>query len=106
MEKEQPYKRVLDKVSADLPIFILHVSGHLACANSAAMELAWITADTPDPPGGVIGRLCKDNEPSGYFEEAGMQIIQAVIAPFIKVDPIKMTDEMQEIYLKNGVTTV
>lgn len=69
-EEMHPDKRVLDRVNSNIPIFILHVSGHLACANSAALELAHITAKTPDPEGGMIGRLPDGGEPSGYVEEA------------------------------------
>lgn len=105
-ENAQPDKRVLDKVSTDIPIFILHISGHLACANSAAMKLAAITADTPNPPGGVIGRLDGSGEPSGYLEEAGMRTVQAAIAPHIKVNPMKLIKQMKKAYLENGVTTV
>lgn len=105
-EEMHPDKRVLDRVSSDLPIFILHVSGHLACANSAALELAHITAQTPDPEGGVIGRLPDSHEPSGYVEEAAMQILQLAIMPRIKVDYTKMLRNMQETYISRGVTTV
>lgn len=101
----QPDKRVLDQVSTKIPIFILHISAHLACANSAALALAQITASTPDPADGVIGRLPDSMEPNGYLEEAGMQMLQAAIAPMIKADPVKMMEHMQKIYLENGVTT-
>ena len=105
-ENAQPDKRVLDQVSAEIPIFILHISGHLACANSAALELAHITADTPDPEGGVIGRLANGQEPSGYVEEAGMRPIQLAVMPRVKTDYAQMLCKMQEIYISNGITTV
>lgn len=104
-EGGQPDKRVLDQISTKIPIFILHISAHLGCANSAALALAQITASTPDPTGGVIGRLSDSMEPSGYLEEAGIQILQAAIAPMMKADPVKMMKHMQKTYLENGVTT-
>lgn len=104
-EGAQPDKRVLDRVSSNIPIFILHISGHLACANSAALKLAGITADMPDPQGGVIGRL-DDNEPSGYVEESGMNLLQQAVMPRIKMDYGKMMSRMQEIYIEHGITTV
>ena len=105
-EQAQPDKRVLDQVSTTLPIMILHVSGHLACANSKALELAGIHADTPNPAGGVIGRLEDGKEPSGYLEEAGMMTLQFALKDMIKVDQQKLLMNMQKSYIENGITTV
>lgn len=105
-EQAQPDKRVLDQVSGEIPIFILHVSAHLACANSAALRLAGITDETEDPQGGVIGRLPGSREPSGYLEEAGMQLIQKGIASRMKIDLKAMLAGVQHKYLENGVTTI
>ena len=44
-EQAQPDKRVLDQVSTEIPILILHVSAHLACANdTSADDLAFLLA--------------------------------------------------------------
>lgn len=105
-EYAQPDKRVLDRVSKEIPIFILHVSAHLACANTAALALAGITAETEDPQGGVIGRIPGTREPSGYLEEAGMQLLQKGIASRIKPDIKAMLGGVQKKYLENGITTI
>ena len=105
-ENAQPDKRVLDQVSKDIPIFILHVSAHLACANSAALALAGITAETEDPQGGVIGRIPETGEPSGYLEEAAMQLIQKSVVSRMKIDVKAMFGGVQRAYLENGVTTI
>jgi len=47
----------LDPISPENPAFILNASGHVAYVNSRALELAGITRDTPDPPGGSFGRF-------------------------------------------------
>lgn len=104
-EGGQPDKRILDQVSTEIPIMILHVSAHLACVNSKALELAGITKATPDPQGGVIGRLEGGTEPNGYLEEAGMKLVQESIAGRLKVDINELLSSMQDIYIKNGVTT-
>lgn len=105
-EEAHPDKRVLDQVSANIPVFILHISGHLACANSVALALAQITEATPDPEGGMIGRLPGGSEPSGYVEETAMQPLQLAVMPRVKADYAQMLQNMQEIYIKNGITTV
>ncbi len=104
-EDAQPDKRVLDLVTDTIPVFILHISAHLACANSTALSLAGIDKATPDPQGGVIGRL-DGGEPSGYVEEAGMNLLQKAILPRVQADYEKMLWKMQEVYIDHGITTV
>lgn len=68
-ELRAPTKEELDEVSRDIPVAIVHQSGHMVCINTAAMEKIGYTADTPNPPGGVIQRKDGSNEPSGVLEE-------------------------------------
>lgn len=105
-EESHPGKAVLDKVSQEIPILIMHVSGHLGCANSALLKLAGIDASTPDPEGGRIGRIANSKEPDGYLEEAGMLQVQAVIMKKMKAGVKDMIKGMQKVYIENGVTTV
>ncbi|WP_170452590.1 amidohydrolase [Ruegeria arenilitoris] len=63
-----PTRSELDAVSRDVPIMIIHQSGHLGVGNSKALELAGITAETENPPGGVI-RKDEAGEPNGVLEE-------------------------------------
>lgn len=44
----------LDKVSTDVPIFIVNQSGHIGYVNHKALEIAGVTEKTPNPPGGGI----------------------------------------------------
>ena len=68
-EERHPTRDDLDAVSTEIPIYILHQSGHLGVANSKALEIARITADSPDPAGGVIRRREGSSEPNGVMEE-------------------------------------
>ncbi len=105
-EEAQPAKCVLDRVSTTIPILILHVSGHLACVNSAMLDLAGINSSTPDPQGGKISRVPGTQEPDGYLEETAMQIAQAQIGKRMKVSLGKLLSGMQKTYIEHGVTTV
>ncbi|NQZ46937.1 MAG: amidohydrolase, partial [Erythrobacter sp.] len=67
-EVRHPTREDLDEISTDVPILIVHQSGHLGVANSKALELAGITADTENPAGGVIQRGA-NGEPNGVLEE-------------------------------------
>lgn len=105
-EEGHPDKQILDQVSTEIPIFILHISAHLACANSKALELANIDANTPNPEGGVVGRLPDGKEPSGYLEETGMSLVQKAVMGRVKINVSAVMASMQETYIKNGITTV
>lgn len=105
-EQAQPDKTVLDQVSTAIPIFIMHVSAHLACANSAALKLSGITGDTPNPDGGMIGRMADGKEPSGYLEEAAMQLMQKAVIRRFKPKILQMLGNIQKKYLENGITTI
>jgi len=67
-ELRHPTRQDLDDVSRDVPVVIIHQSGHLGVANSKALELAGITAASEAPPGGVIQRD-KTGAPNGVLEE-------------------------------------
>src|SRR5262249_9946497 len=64
----------LDAVAPNIPVYLSHVSGHLAVANRAALKAAGIDANTPDPPGGVIERDAK-GEPTGIVKDRAMNLI-------------------------------
>lgn len=68
-EQRHPTRHDLDRVSEDIPILIIHQSGHLGVANSRALEIAGINAATTDPDGGVFQREDDGNQPNGVAEE-------------------------------------
>jgi len=67
-ERRHPTAAELDEVSRDLPVYLMHQSGHFGAANSLALQRAGFTAQTADPPGGIIRRL-PDGSPHGVLEE-------------------------------------
>ena len=68
-ELRHPTAEDLDEVSKDIPVYIVHQSGHLAVANSKALAVAGFDANTKDPAGGVIRRKKGGNDPNGVLEE-------------------------------------
>lgn len=68
-ERRHPTREDLDPISKDIPILLVHQSGHLIAANSKALEIGGITAETPNPAGGVIRRKAGGKEPDGVLEE-------------------------------------
>jgi len=67
----------IDAAAAENPVWLLHTSAHYGVANSRALQLANITADTPDPDGGVIRRDAGGN-PTGVLTDQAMALISAV----------------------------
>jgi len=68
-ELRHPMREDLDAVSKDVPIVLIHQSGHLISVNSKAIEVGGITSETPNPAGGVIQRREDGKEPNGVLEE-------------------------------------
>jgi predicted amidohydrolase YtcJ len=68
-DKRDPTKEDLDAVSNQNPMIFTRVDGHVAVANSLALQAAGITKDTPDPAGGRIRRDPDTGEPTGFLEE-------------------------------------
>ncbi len=80
-ERRHPTRWDLDPVSADNPVWLLHISGHMGVANSAALRLAGVTRDTSDPPGGRIVRR-EDGEPTGLLLETAQDLVKRVLPPY------------------------
>jgi predicted amidohydrolase YtcJ len=68
-EERHPNRDDLDAVSKDLPVLIIHQSGHIGVANSRALDIMGYDADSAEVSGGVIRRRA-GNEPDGVLEEA------------------------------------
>ena len=69
----------LDVLDTQRPILVGSSFGHSTLANSRAMRIAGITADTPSPDAGVI--VHDDNgQPTGIFEDSA----QGLFSPFLE----------------------
>lgn len=76
-----PTRADLDALPSPRPIAVQSIDHHTLLANSRALALAGVTADTPNPPGGVIARDGQ-GQPTGIFEDAAIALVtQAVPAP-------------------------
>lgn len=95
----------LDEISPDNPIFIRHISGHLAVCNSKAFSAAKITASTANPSGGVI---CKDSDGNltGLLEEpSAMELVLNVSPEITEEKWFASIKHSNKAYLSKGVTT-
>ena len=105
-DKKFPNKQQLDAVAPKNPVLLYHVSGHVAVANSLALQVAKITKDTPNPKGGEFEKG-DDGELTGMLKEGSAMSLVAQWVP----DPTP-AERRRGIELvladlaKNGVTSV
>ena len=103
-ELRHPTREDLDTASTDHPIYISHTSGHLGVANTMALELAGVTAATPNPPGGVVQKDPDTGEPNGVFEESGGMVSRLIPPPTLEQQTEAFRWAVQD-YVEDGVTT-
>jgi len=105
-EKRHPTRDDLDAVSKDLPVVLLHQSGHLLAVNSKALAMTGITADTPDPQGGVIRRREGSSEPDGVLEElAAFPVLIKLLQPIGKEGFMAFARAGAGLWARFGYTT-
>ena len=79
--KTVPTRWDVDEVSGDHPMFLGRVDGHIAVANTRALQLASITIASRDPKGGKIDRDA-NGQPTGVIRETARQAVyDAIPAP-------------------------
>lgn len=100
-----PTRQLIDDVTADNPVFINRLDGHMCLANSAALKLAGITAATQDPPGGTIVRDEK-GEPAGVLKDAAMSLVYKVIPKPNEEEIAEAVRAAMKYAAENGVTSV
>jgi len=107
-EQRHPTRQELDAVSTEIPIIVIHQSGHLAAVNSKGLQIAGITSATPNPPGGLIRRQPGSNEPDGVMEENASHLVFNALLKTAKIDakdPLNLVQKGCELYASYGFTT-
>ncbi|WP_439957506.1 amidohydrolase [Nocardia crassostreae] len=75
-----PTRQQLDAVVGDRPVYLVNRDHHGAWANTRALDLAGLTADTPDPSDGRIERET-DGAPVGMLQEGAMHLVERIVPP-------------------------
>lgn len=105
-EGRHPNRDDLDRASANHPIVVRHVSGHLLAANSMALEQAGISGSTQNPEGGIIRRRAGSSEPDGVMEETAMGGFPGSSANMGPEKLSRLRREAIDIYAGYGITTI
>lgn len=100
-----PTRQLIDEGTANNPVFINRLDGHMALANTAALKLAGVTRETADPPGGTIVRDAR-GEPTGVLKDAAMNLVYRVIPDPTEDELIEAIKAAMRYAAENGVTSV
>jgi len=102
---ELPTKDLIDSLTRETPVAVNRYDGHMILANSLALKLAGITAQTPDLPGGVIVHDAKGN-PTGALKDAAADLVYKVIPPMTHDQRRHAMERALEHAASLGVTSV
>jgi predicted amidohydrolase YtcJ len=102
---ELPNRDWIDAVTPDNPVWVLRLDGHMGLANSLALELAGVDADSPDIEGGIIVRD-ESGRPTGILKDNAMRSIFAVIPPYTDAQLDRFLEAGMQYVASNGVTTL
>lgn len=105
-DKSLPTKELIDSITPNTPVFVSRIDGHVALANSKALELAGITKYTRDPDGGLIERDPETGEPTGILKDNAMDIVFKIIPPPSPEENIEAALRALEEARKLGITSV
>ncbi len=101
-----PTAAQLDRVAPDRPVALDSKDLHTLWVNTRALRLAGITAQTPDPPGGVIVRDAQSGEPTGILKETARALVSRLYPPETEDVWLKATQEGLRDLWTRGITSV
>jgi predicted amidohydrolase YtcJ len=98
-----PPADLLDRLTGEVPAYLVVRDGHSAWANHAALARAGIHAGTPDPPDGRIERL-PDGSPQGTLHEGAMDLVARVTPAPSPALMEEALEEGQRVLFSHGLT--
>jgi len=100
-----PHARDLDEAAGGRPVFLSRVDGHAGWANTRALEIAGITRETRDPPGGKIIRD-GEGQPTGVLIDRAMGLVRAQIPAATAAQVKRQLELAARECARLGLTTV
>ncbi|HJN91892.1 MAG TPA: amidohydrolase family protein, partial [Dehalococcoidia bacterium] len=100
----------LDEVAPDNPVCVMDSSYHACYANTAALAVAGIGRDTPNPPGGEIQRDSHGDASGVLWERAMDQVHHASMRGYMEAfgpDAVaELVEQNAKRHLSHGITSV
>ncbi len=103
-ERRNLTRKDLDKISKEVPVILKRACGHMLSCNSKALELAGVTANTPQVAGGVFD--LDDEGPTGCFYENANELIERIRPEFSKDELREAMKETMKELLSQGITSI
>ena len=101
--KEFPDKSMLDKHFPDIPILLRRIDGHAAWANSEALEIAGVSADSR-VDGGTV--MLRNGEPTGIFIDNAIGLVSSKIPSPSREETIRALQQAAQNCFSVGLTSV
>jgi predicted amidohydrolase YtcJ len=98
-----PTRTALDALVPDRPVFLTNRDHHGAWVNTRALDLAGVTARTPDPADGRIERE-RDGTPAGMLQEGALSLLDPFIPELTTQDRLQGLLRAQELLHGLGIT--
>ena len=105
LEKRSPNRDDLDRGCADKPVFLVRSCEHVRCVNSKALEIAGITKNTPDPPGGSIDRD-ENGEPTGILRENARDLVLPFMPAETEEELVSALVDLGKLLTSQGIVAV
>ena len=102
---ELPTREWIDAVTPDNPVWVNRLDGHMGLANTRALELAGVDADTPDIEGGEILRD-ETGKPTGILKDNAMALVDGAVPAPGDAQLDRQIAAAMQYAAANGVTTV
>ena len=104
-EHRTPTRADLDAASPNHPVILGHISGHSVWVNSAALRMAGITAQTPNPAGGIIDKNAA-GELTGILKENAQELVAGLTPPPTKEKYVEAIAHLSQAAAEVGLTTI
>lgn len=99
-----PTRQDIDEVVADHPVILMRACYHIGVANSAALKLAGVDRNTPDPDGGAIDRD-EHGEPTGVLRESALGFVHRLITAPTTDQIVQALRLANQAFLRAGVVS-
>jgi predicted amidohydrolase YtcJ len=93
----------LDKVSPNNPVWLEQTTGHYGVANSYALKMAEVRAETKDPPAGTVDRDTQ-GRPTGVLKESAAGLVTRLVPPYTREQQKTGIARLVEDFNKEGMT--
>lgn len=100
-----PTRQDLDKIAPNNPVYLVRVDGHVGWANSAALKIAGIDKNTPNPNGGEIERDA-NGEATGILKETAQGLVAKFVPQPTAEQQLKGLEMALDMARKHGITSI